>query len=219
MPQRTQRAQSRRPLSAVSADRPPYVRILGACLLGVLLLGTAFRAVAGNSVAGLNPNYGPRGGDSDGGISGAAIAGIVVGAGAGIAVASGAFAGGAGDECREPQPTLPERLNQFSEIRLTPRETTIESGDCRCFFLEVLATEDKKWYSVTHSSNSTLELQSQSECVVKRDGSKNVFCVPIDAAKSCDGKLVTVVGTYTHATQAPMTATATIRVRIPQGDK
>lgn len=219
MPLRTQRSQSRSPLSVAPTDRPPYARILSACLLGVLLLGTAFRAVAGNSVAGLIPNYGPRGGDGDGGISGAAIAGIVVGAGVGIAVATGAFAGGAADECREPQPTLPERLNQFSEIRLTPRETTIESGECRCFFLEVLATEDKKWYSVTHRSNSTIELQSQSECVVKRDGSKNVFCVPVDADKSCDGKLVTVVGTYTHPTQAPMTATATIRVRVPQGEK
>lgn len=196
-------------------SRPRYVRILGASLVGLLLLGTAFRAVASNTVAGLIGGYADSG---NGGIDGGAIAGIAAGSGLAIAAASGVFAGGA-DDCEERHSNLPERLNQFSAIRLIPTETTLEAGQCRCFFLEVQATEDKKWYSVTHRANSTIELQEQTPCVVKRDGSKNVFCVPIDASKSCDGKSVTVVGTYLPAGQPPMTATARILVRIPQSER
>jgi hypothetical protein len=148
-----------------------------------------------------------------------AIAGIAVGAGLGIAVASGALVGGADEECNERRPALPERISQLSAIRLTPRETVLDAGECRCFFLEVRATEDARWYSVTQNAASTLELQSKSECVVKRDGQKNVFCVPIDAPNSCDGTIATVEGTYTPRGQAPMTASAQIQIRIKHDGK
>jgi hypothetical protein len=166
-----------------------------------------------------SPDYRP--GESDGGVGAGTVAGIAAGVGLAGAAASGAFGGGlfgagGADECREPRPALPERFNQFSEIRLVPGETTLEAGRCRCFFLEVRAAEDREWYSVTHRASSTIELQEQSECVVKRGGSKNAFCVPVTAARNCDGRSVTVVGTYAHPGQSPMTATARILVRVPE---
>ena len=189
--------------------RPNRLRLLGTALVGVLLLGTAFQAAA-SGVAGLGGRYAD---DGDGGIGAGSIAGIAVGAGLGIAAATGVL-GGAPDDCRERRPALPERITRLSEIRLSPQETTLDAGECRCFFLEVRAADDNKWYSVTENTASTLELQSQTECLVKRDGQKNVFCVPIDASGSCDGKTVVVVGTYTPPGQAPMRASARVEIRV-----
>src|SRR5438067_530965 len=82
----------------------------------------------------------------------------------------------------------------------TPSDTQIKAGYARCFYVNVLTTEDnKKWYSVTQRAETRIELQDPDICLVKMDGTKNIFMVPASTPKSCDGKIVTIVATFSPA--------------------
>jgi putative inorganic carbon (hco3(-)) transporter len=133
----------------------------------------------------------------------------------GVGGNGGEFAMGAAHECPEKYPPLPADVNRISEIRLVPEETSIRAGYCRCFSLEVKSEQDGKWYSVTHRNESRIALRSPSEYLMKRDGTKNIFCVPADTSADANGMLVVLVGTLTLEGQAPYTAEATVKIRVP----
>jgi hypothetical protein len=117
-------------------------------------------------------------------------------------------------ECKEQYPSLPADMNRVTEIRLSPSDTRVERGYCRCFYLNVKA-EDGKWYSVTQRAESHIELKDPDICLSKMDGTKNIFCVPASTPETCDGKTVELVGTFAPAGQSPYTATARVRIRVP----
>jgi len=205
---------------------------------GLFVIAGAYKVCFAQG-GGVDPVYGGGGGggggnggngEDDGGLSGLEIAGIAVGGAAVIALAAGAFSGGAAagaagagmipiggtQECKEQYEALPQDQNRIAEIRLTPSDTQIKAGYARCFYVNVLTTEDnKKWYSVTQRAETRIELQDPDICLVKMDGTKNIFMVPASTPKSCDGKVVTLVATFSPPGQSPYTATAKVRIRVP----
>jgi len=200
-------------------------------------MGAAYQACFAQTV-GVSVTYGGGGGggggaggggeEDNGGLSGGEIAGIVVGAGLLGAFALGAFGHhgaaaategaipiGGTAECKEQYPSLPADMNRVTEIKLSPSDTSIERGYCRCFYLNVKA-EDGKWYSVTQRAESHIDLKEPDICLSKMDGTKNIFCVPASTPQTCDGKTVDLVGTFAPAGQSPYTATARVRIKVPQ---
>jgi hypothetical protein len=74
--------------------------------------------------------------------------------------------------------------------------------------------EDGKWYSVTRQEMASIELQDADAGLVRLDGAKNTFCVPVTASAGADGKNVVVVGHYTPANGEPLTAETTVQVHV-----
>lgn len=174
------------------------------------------------------PRYPPRGGgqgrNNNNGNSSrtaayAAGAAIVVG---GILVGTGALGGGAanrdrddddddagegGDAARTPQ--LPAGEKTAAALRLTPGSTVLASGSSRTFDLQARSAVDGKWYSVTARPEASVRVKSGGDLVVRQDGTKNVFCVPITASRTGQ---VEVVGTFVPEGGAPQTVTAQVQV-------
>ncbi|HTE20511.1 MAG TPA: hypothetical protein VK689_19265 [Armatimonadota bacterium] len=149
----------------------------------------------------------------------AAGAAIVVG---GILVGTGVIGGGAGrdddddddsgegeggDAARAPQ--LPAGEKKATSLRLTPGSTVLASGSSRTFDLQARSAVDGKWYSVTARPEASVRVKSGGDLVVRQDGTKNVFCVPITASRTGQ---VEVVGTFAPEGGAPQVVTAQVQV-------
>jgi hypothetical protein len=190
-------------------------------------MGAAFDAsFARTAPRGVTPAGQANYDDDDDGLGGGAVAAIAAGGALGLAAALGLFGGaaaaatgyfaiGAPHDCQERYPTLPEDHRSITAIRLVPESSTIEQGFCRCFHLEVRSGVDRKWYSVTQRAESRLDLRDPSHCVIKMDGQKNVFCVPLSAPQTCNGQSFVVNGTFAPTWMPPATAEARIVVRVP----
>jgi hypothetical protein len=179
-------------------------------------MGAAYQA---SFAAGPRPDYG-----DDGGLGAGAIAGIAAGAGlaalglfgGGAAVVGGAFLAGSDHECRERYPILPENQTEIADLRLVPANSRLDQGYCRCFHLEAKSAADRKWYSVTHRAESVLEVRDRTDALVKQEGSKNIFCVPMTAPQSANGQSIIIEGRFAPAGAAQVrTAEARVQVRIP----
>lgn len=210
-----------------SSSRTPFFRTLTACTLGLFMVGVAYQSSfaqgGGRRVYGGGGGGGGGEEDNGGGLSTLEIAGIAVGGAALIALLAGAFHhGGAGAgsitpgapvECEEMYPPLPADQTRISEVRLEPRDSSIEAGRCRCFYLNV-RTEDGKWYSVTQRAETTIQTRETNIALTKMDGTKNIFCVPMSTPPSYDRQHVTVVGTFAPAGMSPYTAESTVTLRV-----
>lgn len=206
-------------------------RTLTACVLGLFTISVAYQSSFAQGGGGRTYGGGGTGGgrgeeeDDGGGLSTLEIAGIAVGGAAVIALLAGAFSKGGGGaagsyapgapvECEEMYPPLPADQTRISEIRLEPRDSTIEAGRCRCFYLNV-RTEDGKWYSVTQRAETNIQVRDPNIALTKMDGTKNIFCVPMSTPPSYDRQRVTLVGTFAPAGMSPYTAEATVTLRVP----
>jgi hypothetical protein len=175
--------------------------------------------------------YGGGGGgggeDGGGGLSGGEAAGIGVAA---VAVGFGAFyltrhkkhedeesppkSVSAGEKDAEVLAALPEGVNEFSGVRLTPGKSELSAGRTRIFDLQVRSKADSKWYSVTGRAETKIGLKGDDRAVVPVDGVKNMFCVPVTVPRSAAGKNVVVVGTFAPKGQAPLSAEAQLLIRV-----
>lgn len=206
------------------------VRAVAAGAAGLVLLGGAYNAAFAGKFGGGGPGGGygpgPGGDDDDDGLSTGETVGIAVGGAALIAAAAGAFGGGlfaAGGaagmallgtgDCKILDP-LPAGA-EVAEIRLCPQQTVLNAGECRVFDLQAKSRADGKWYSVANSPNATIELAEASDAVVKQEGAKNVFCVPVTAPQTANNRSVVILGSYRPGTGInSMLTEARIHVRV-----
>jgi hypothetical protein len=194
------------------------LRLVAAGVAGLFLMNVAVTAsFAGGGNAGVQATYGGGGGggddDDDGLSTGAAVA---IGIGAfvlGFALGN-TLADDDDDEATTAASALPASSG-VSEVRLVPQKSTVVSGTSCGFDLQARSKQDGKWYSVTRQPGASISVQEGGSLLVRQGGTKNMFCVPITAAKAGDGKSVTVVGSYTPAGGAALTAQTAVSVSVP----
>ncbi len=195
----------------------PSTRIT-AGVVAVLALAGAFQAAFARQpgtrarAAATQADYG--GGSS--GDSTGTIVGIVAGGGLLAAASSGAFAGAAAVILAERFDPLPPSRSSITAIRLVPGNATLQAGRSRSFFLEGRSRDDGKWYSLTVRPETSIDVRDGEGCLLKQDGSRNTFLVPLTAPRSCDGKTFLLAGTFAPVGEEPKSATARVRVVVPE---
>lgn len=213
--------------SANGPRRPRPLRTGAVLVAGLMLLGAAYQAAFARAPGswigplGSRPDYGQDQGDEGGGLSSGAAVGIGVG-GAVLVYAAlravGVFEGGDGaaapgdeDDCRERYPAMPASLTAV-RVRLAPERQEFRPGETRCFRLEGRAG-DGNWYSLTSHPSATIVLGPGTEGLVKVDGSRNKFLLPLGAPAGLDGRSFPVTASVTLGGTLH-TASASARVRI-----
>jgi hypothetical protein len=207
---------------AGSPRRPHFLRMVAIGCAALVLTGGAYQAALGQGVL---PDY-----DEDEGLNTAETVAIAAVAAAGVAALAGGGLFGAilGDDgCPIGQlmpngdarilPRLPANCT-ITELCLAPENTKVDSGMCRVYDLRAKCREDKKWYSVTDRNDVTIEVRDivPNTPVVKLEGSKNTFCVPLGTPQSANGRSVVIRGTWNPGgTTKPMFAEARLQVRAP----
>ncbi len=201
----------------------PLPRTVAAGCVGLTLLGAAYQAAFAVGPEGRRPVIGMRPDyvRSSNGLSGGELAAIAGGSAvvaAGGLYAAGVIGGGAAGAIltSDRLTALPADQYRLTALRVVPGSAIVLAGDCRTFFAEGKSEVDGKWYSVTHRPETTFDIKVPSPCVVKQDGTKNVLCVPISTPADCDGKVVTVMATFAPQSATPLSAEATLTVRIAQ---
>jgi len=220
-----------------SADQTRrMVRTVAAGAAGLFMLSTAYQAAfAGGGPGGGPggfpfpgpfpfpgngpfPRYPPRGRGNDN--SNASRTAAYAAGGAvvvvGVLAATGAFGAAGRDDDDDDEggeaarvPQLPAGEKKAAALRLTPGSTVLASGSSRTFDLQARSMVDGKWYSVTARPEASVGVKSGGDLVVRQDGTKNVFCVPITASRTGQ---VEVVGTFVSEGSAPQTVTAQVQV-------
>jgi len=229
------------PLPLPGRASPARAVALGSGVL--LLLGSAFQAsFAGPVGGGGKPDYEPTPPvvqDEKTGISSGeagAIAAASTFAGFGVSMLLGGGGGGE-EEAEEPGESfsppegpielstppegakvlpLPEGRTDLVAARLVPGRADLRAGGMRLLDLQVRSKSDGKWYSVTARDETTLELARPDAVVVRQDGRKNAFCVPLTAPRSADGRSVTVKARFAPKGRAGLSAECRLRVRVPE---
>lgn len=131
-------------------------------------------------------------------VGGLAAAGVF-GAGPAAGVVNPPFPIGAPHDCDERYEQLPAGATNVSAIRLVPQASTLDAGWCRCYHLEVKS--DGKWYSVTHRPDAIIqEVDDVRTPLIKQDGTKNVFCLPISASQTANGQSTLLEGIFSCRT-------------------
>ncbi len=118
-----------------------------------------------------------------------------------------------GDAAAAPQ--LPADAGELKTIRIAGLDSAVESGRSRALDLQVYSSDSKKWHSVLHSEHSSLKVADANPNLVKQDGTKNIFCVPLTAAVADGGTHATVVGRYTPPDGKPMTVRKRVQISAP----
>lgn len=118
-----------------------------------------------------------------------------------------------GDAAAAPQ--LPADAGQLKTIRITGLDAAVEPGRSRVLDLQVYSKDSKQWHSVLHNEHSSLEVAKVSPNLVKQDGTKNVFCVPLTAEVPGSGTHVTVVGRYAPPDGKPLTVNHRVQISAP----
>ena len=226
-------------MASVDNKQRRMVRTVAAGAAGLFLLSTAYQAAFAGGRPGGGPGgfpfpgpfpfpgngpfprYPPRGGgqgrnDNKSNETAAYAAGAAVIVG-GVLFGTGIIGGGAAgrndddeDEADEAArvPQLPSS-DRASALRLTPGTTVLASGTSRTFDLQARSARDGKWYSVTARPEATVRVKTGGDLLMRQDGTKNVFCVPITASKTGQ---VEVVGTFAPEGGQPETVTAQVQV-------
>ena len=208
-------------MSKVERMRPgsrstPF-RLMAAGATGLFLMATAYQAAFAGSVRGNGFDYGtegppgPRGPAGDDASDTLGWAAVGVG-GAALLVSTGVLAKVFHKNDSAAAPELP-RGKKVAAVRLTPSTGEIEAGSACAFDLQAQGQEDGKWYSVTARPEASLAVRGAG--LVKQDGTKNAFCLPVTATKAANGQKIQVVGTYTPEGQPAMSATATLTAIVP----
>jgi len=216
--------------SGAEGTRKPLLRLVAVALSGLLMTGFAYNAFAGNGGGqGIYPPPPPpprQDGDDDG-LSSAEQAAIGVGAAAVVAAAGGAFGlfGGTDDDDEDTEmedealgAPSGDGAKEISAIRLVPGKKGLKAGSNLVFDLQVRAKGKKKWLSVSNRPEAAINVAGENSALVRMDGTKNTFCLPLTTPRSRDGQMVTVVGTFAPAGGSPMSAEAKVRVVVPGSD-
>jgi hypothetical protein len=180
----------------------------------LFLTTSAYQASWGQ---GCDPFYedcgGGGGGGDDDGLSGGEIAGITIG---GLAAGYGIWLLAAkdkdDDDEEEQQKVMAPSLKSgaaASAVRLVPQKTAVGAGDRTAFDLQARSSVDGKWYSVTGSDAATVALKDSKSGLVRQDGAKNVFCLPISAQSA---KSAVVTGRLNRPGAAPLVAQTTVQL-------
>ena len=174
-----------------------------------MLMTGAFNASWGQGTSG---SYG----GNDEGLSAGETAAIAVGAALFVGSAWWFLAGGRRRRRRhtdDQKALAPVKDGNKSALRLVPSKELVEAGDREVFTLEAL-NADGKWVSVTDQDSATIELKDGEGVLVRQDGAKNSFCLPITTPASVDGQAVSVVGRYTTADGTDLQAQTTVRLHV-----
>ena len=161
----------------------------------VFLISSASQASWGQGAGG-NHN-GTENGNGNG-LSSAEKALIATGAGVGGGLIYIFLLGGRRKKRQDDDDNKAQALPQgkkVSQLKLVPSSRTIEAGDVDVFELKGLA-EDGKWYSVTGREGASIEVKGEDSALVRQDGAKNAFCLPITTSSEYNGKTVTLVGRF-----------------------
>ncbi|MFN3648522.1 MAG: O-antigen ligase family protein [Armatimonadota bacterium] len=116
--------------------------------------------------------------------------------------------------CVDELPALPADHTDLTDVRLVPSRSTLDRGECRCFFLHVRSGKDNKWYSVTLRPESTFHVAEGEQWVQQANGRRSVFCVPMDVAPEAHGQKAIIVGTFARSGSAPMAARAEVTIKL-----
>jgi len=179
--------------------RRPLFRWVAAGSAALFLMASSYQVAWGDH-PGTNRFHEPirEDDDDDDGLSGGAIAAIVIG---GLAAGYGLWLllAGADDDDEEEEeqqkvqnPSL-DKSASISGLRLVAAKQMMEAGERNTFSLQARSATDGKWHSVTAQEGASIEVKDGS--LVRQDGSKNAFCLPITASVD-GGKQVVVEGRF-----------------------
>lgn len=214
-------------------SRTPKLRLIALTCVGCTLLSAAYQSAfarSGNPV-GLAQGYGEgQGDDDDDGLSTGET--LAIAAGATVAVGAGLYFAGVfddDDEGRGSAATFPlgapipagERLPELTHsreplarLRLVPGISSLPAGYGVRFHLEAQSARTGKWFSVTGQPGAEIVVKNETP-LMKVDGARGTFGLPITAARSADGQKVEVVGTYAPTGQKPLSAAAELQLAVP----
>lgn len=199
-------------IESTGREKRPLFRWMVAGTAALFLMTSAYQASWGQGVEQFYPPpVGPGGDDEDDGLSGGEIAGITIG---GLAAAYGIWllAGKDDDDEEEEEQQSAKALKSgasASAVRLVPQKNALAAGDQSAFDLQARSAVDGKWYSVTGSGAATVELKDGKSGLVRQDGAKNVFCLPISAKSA---KSAVVVGRLNRPGAGPLVAQTTVQL-------
>jgi len=147
--------------------------------------------------------------DDDDGLSSGEIAAIAVG---GLAVGAGLWylmgRKKSDDGGEEQKATSAGSAQKVTALRLVPRSKTVAAGERDVLDLQARGTNGK-WFSVTTDEAASIEVKGDSAGLMRLNGSKNAFALPISTSAAAHGKQVTLVGRY-----AGLTAQTTVQLQV-----
>jgi len=187
--------------------RRPLFRWVAAGSAALFLMSSAYQASWGQ---GNDDDYVGRG-DDDGDAKETAL--IAVGAAVGAGLLWLLLFGGDDDDggvADEDAAYASRKIpggKTLSDVRLVPQKKVVAAGEQCAFDLQVRAANGK-WQSVTGEAGASIEVSSDSG-LVRQDGAKNVFLMPLTAAQTGEA---TVVGRFTRPGAEPVSVTTTVQV-------
>lgn len=199
---------------AAPHNKRHFFRMVAVGSAAVFALSTCYQAAFAGS--GFHSDYtGPESND-----------GLIIAAGVGGAIALAYAIGIAGrdrdrddDKDKEKKSSgiqpLPEGSQEITNVSLVPGDTAIEAGTSRAFDLRVQRKNDNAWYSVTDRPETAIEVKNGGEALVRQDGTKNVFLVPVTANSSMNGQNVVVVGKYSPKSGQTLVAESRLELHVP----
>ena len=161
------------------------LRVVAAGAVAVVLLGSSLSAVRGASLAG----YVGAGDDEDSGISGGAVAGIVVGVGLGGYLIANAI-DKKEDEEGGTTSSKASTSRKVESVRVVPQNVSLERGAAQDFQVQARYAGETKWQNVTDNPNASLKLTGNSGGIQAVDGAKNVFAAPLDSKNAASSAKV-----------------------------
>lgn len=180
------------------------LRLVAIGTVGVFMLTSAFSASFAGGGAGGRCGPGDDDDDDDG-LSNAEVALIVVGGAVAVGVAAGAL-GLFGEDDDDDDKDSAKAKGPVQGARLTPGAAAVEAGTSSVFDLQVRYKGDSAWHSVSKSGAASFTAMGG---LVRQDGTKNVFCAPLNAA----GQKAVVKAVYAAPGQAPVSATTEMLVQ------
>lgn len=184
-------------------------RLVAALTVGAMLMSSAYTAAfaGGAHTAGYPDDGGGGGGDDDDddGLSTGEKVAIGVG-GAAAAAAIYYFVIKDDDDDDSASRPMPSGT-RASALRLVPQTRTVEAGTTVAFDVQARSAKDGRWYNVTGSPDTSIRA---SGSLIRTDGTRNVFALPVTAPRSEDGKSVEVTGTF-----GGLSAATRVAVSVP----
>lgn len=214
--------------------RKPQVRLIALTCVGCTLLGAAYQSAFARNAGPVASNHGyphpDRGDDDDSGLSSGEAAGIAVGATAAVGAAlyfggvfdkdddenrsAKAFPLGAPVSDAERLPELTDSREPLAKLRLVPGFSNLEAGYGVRFHLEAQSARTGRWFSVTGQPGAEVSVKNETP-LVKLDGLRSAFGLPVTAEAAAHGQKVELVGTYAPSGQKPLSASAQIQLVVP----
>lgn len=203
---------------AASSRQSPLRRRAVAASIGMVLMASACTAAVHHRPG--YASYPPMRRDPDQDLSTGEVVAIGVGA-----AALGYFIGAilreedrdaaATDQAKPgPDHESPGLHAESAVARLRFSRRELKAGTSCLVDLQVHSKQDGKWHSVTTRPEAHIRLETPGSPVVRQDGTKNVFCVPLSASRHAGGGEVVLIGTFALPGSKPLSARANISVQL-----